>query len=75
MFAVDSFIDTVQGAKKQFVKTFVQNEEVAKSLQTYIDAQQSTFVDSDFEDEGHFRPSGSEKLANNIAPAISQNCL
>ena len=41
MFTVDQTVDTVQGAKKQFVKTFVQNDEVAKSLQTYIDAQQS----------------------------------
>ena len=53
----------------------VMKEEAARSGAIYIDAQQSTFVDSDFEDEGHFRPSGSEKLANNIAPAISQNCL
>jgi len=39
--ALNTSIDTISGAKTQFVKTFVQNEEVAKSLQTYIDAQQS----------------------------------
>ena len=39
--AINTSIDTISGAKTQFVKTFVQNEEIAKSLQTYIDAQQS----------------------------------
>jgi hypothetical protein len=39
--ALNTSIDTVSGIKTQFVKTFVQNEQVAKSLQTYIDAQQS----------------------------------
>lgn len=39
--AINTSIDTVSGIKTQFVKTFVQNEEIAKSLQTYIDAQQS----------------------------------
>jgi hypothetical protein len=39
--ALNTSIDTVSGIKTQFVKTFVKNEEVAKSLQTYIDAQQS----------------------------------
>lgn len=37
----NTFIDTVQGAKTQFVKTFVTNEAVAKPLNTYIDAQTS----------------------------------
>ncbi len=37
----NTFIDTVQGAKTQFVKTFVSNEAVAKPLNTYIDAQTS----------------------------------
>lgn len=36
---VNSFIDTVQGAKSTFVKTFVQHEGIAKSLQSFIDAQ------------------------------------
>lgn len=34
-------VDTIQGTKTQFVKTFVTNEELAKQLQTYIDAQAS----------------------------------
>jgi len=39
--AYNALVDTVQGAKTQFIKTFVSNEEVAKPLQTYIDAQTS----------------------------------
>ena len=39
--ALNTSIDAISGAKTQFVKTFVKNEEVAKNLQTYIDAQQS----------------------------------
>jgi hypothetical protein len=39
--AINTSIDTISGVKTQFVKTFVQNEEVKKQLQTYIDAQQS----------------------------------
>jgi len=39
--AINTAIDTISGAKSQFVKTFVQNEEVKRQLQTYIDAQQS----------------------------------
>lgn len=38
---INTSIDTISGAKTQFVKTFVQNEAVAKTLQTYIDAQQA----------------------------------
>lgn len=38
---INTTIDTIQGAKTQFVKTFVQNDEVKKQLQTYIDAQQA----------------------------------
>jgi hypothetical protein len=36
---VNTFIDTVQGAKTNFVNTFVTNEELKKPLQSYIDAQ------------------------------------
>jgi hypothetical protein len=36
---INTFIDTVQGAKSTFVKTFVQDKEVAKSLQSYVDTQ------------------------------------
>lgn len=38
---INTFIDTVQGAKTQFVNTFVQNDEVKKQIQTFVDAQQS----------------------------------
>lgn len=39
--AINTSIDTVSGIKTQFVKTFVQNEEIKTQLQTYIDAQQA----------------------------------
>ena len=39
MFTVDATIDTIQGAKKQFVKTFVQNETAATAMNEFIDAQ------------------------------------
>lgn len=32
-------IDTIAGAKTQFIKTFVTNDELKKPLQTYVDAQ------------------------------------
>ena len=34
-----SAVDAVQGAKKQFVSTFVQHEDLAKTLNTFVDAQ------------------------------------
>lgn len=37
----NTFVDSVQSAKTQFVDTFVKNEELKKPLQTYIDAQAS----------------------------------
>lgn len=36
---VNTFIDTVQGAKTTFVNTFVKDKDVAKSLQSYVDTQ------------------------------------
>ena len=39
MFAVDTFIDTVQGAKKQFVSTFVIDKEIQKPLFAFVDTQ------------------------------------
>jgi ABC-type transporter Mla subunit MlaD len=39
MFTLDQTIDTVQNGKKQFVKTFVQNEAVANALNNFVDAQ------------------------------------
>lgn len=40
---VNTFIDTVQGAKSTFVKNFVQDAKLAKTLQSYVDTQ-TTFV-------------------------------
>lgn len=39
MFTLDATIDAVQNGKKQFVKTFVQNETVATAMNSFIDAQ------------------------------------
>ncbi len=39
MFTVDQTIDTIQNGKKQFVKTFVQNETAATAMNEFIDAQ------------------------------------
>lgn len=39
MFTVDATIDAVQSGKKQFVKTFVQNEKIAEALNDFVDAQ------------------------------------
>jgi hypothetical protein len=36
---VNSTIDTIQGAKTTFVKTFVKDESIAKSLQAFVDSQ------------------------------------
>lgn len=38
---INNSIDTFQGAKTQFVNTFVSNDEFKKPLQTFIDAQTS----------------------------------
>jgi hypothetical protein len=39
MFTIDATIDAVQNGKKQFVKTFVQNETAATAMNSFIDAQ------------------------------------
>lgn len=39
MFTVDATIDAVQNGKKQFVKTFVQNEAAAAAMNSFIEAQ------------------------------------
>lgn len=39
MFAVESFIDTVQGAKKYFVNTFITDKEIQKPLNAFVDSQ------------------------------------
>jgi uncharacterized protein YoxC len=36
---VNTFIDTVQGAKTQIVSTFVKDETLAKSIQAFVDSQ------------------------------------
>lgn len=42
MFTLDSTIDTIQSAKKQFVNTVFANQEtVAKALNEFVDAQTS----------------------------------
>jgi hypothetical protein len=46
MFDTDEFIDTVQNAKKTVVKTFVQNETIAKSLNAFVDAQSAYTKDA-----------------------------
>lgn len=38
---VNNAIDLIQGAKTQFIKTFVPNDELKKPLQAYVDAQAS----------------------------------
>jgi uncharacterized protein YoxC len=37
--SVNTFIDTIQGAKTQIVKTFVKDETLAKSIQAFVDSQ------------------------------------
>lgn len=39
MFTTDQIIDSVQGAKKQFVNTFVTNESFKKELIKLVDSQ------------------------------------
>lgn len=39
MFTLDATIDAVQNGKKTFVNMFVQNENISKALNTFIDAQ------------------------------------
>jgi uncharacterized protein YoxC len=37
--AINTTIDTIQGAKSTFVKTFVQDKDIQTSLQSFVDAQ------------------------------------
>jgi hypothetical protein len=39
MFALDTFIDTIQNAKKQIVTTFVTDKELQKPLFAFVEAQ------------------------------------
>jgi uncharacterized protein YoxC len=38
---VNTFIDTVQDAKTQIVKTFVKDETLSKSIQSFVDSQRA----------------------------------
>lgn len=37
--SLNSFIDTVQGAKSTFVKNFIKDESLAKPIQAFVDSQ------------------------------------
>jgi hypothetical protein len=39
MFALDTVIDTIQNAKKQFVTTFVTDKELQKPLFAFVESQ------------------------------------
>ena len=39
MFTVDQTIDQIQESKKQFVKTWVTNQQAAEALNSYVDVQ------------------------------------
>ena len=39
MFALDTMIDTIQSAKKQFVTNFVTDKELQKPLFAFVDSQ------------------------------------
>ena len=41
MFNTDFYIDSVQNAKKQFIKSFVTNETIKTELEKLVDAQTS----------------------------------
>jgi len=48
MFAVNTFIDTVQGSKKYFVNTFITDKEIQKPLNAFVDTQ-TAFVKQVFQ--------------------------
>lgn len=39
MFTIDSTIDQIQGAKKDFVKKWITNPQVSEALNSYVDVQ------------------------------------
>lgn len=39
MFTVDQSIDQIQECKKQFVKTWITNQQAAEALNSYVDVQ------------------------------------
>jgi hypothetical protein len=39
MFTVDTLVDSIQAAQKQFVETFVKDEEIRDSINQFVDNQ------------------------------------
>ena len=39
MFTPDNFVDTVQAAKKTWIKTFITNDHIAESMNHFVDSQ------------------------------------
>ena len=39
MFTPDNFVDTVQTAKKTWIKTFITNDHIADSMNHFVDSQ------------------------------------
>lgn len=53
----------------------IMKSEAEKLGATYIDANQESFVQADFVDEGHFSATGSAKFAKQIATQVQSVCL
>lgn len=68
---VNTAIDTVQGVKTNFVKTFVTNEELKKPLQAYIDAQTSFAKSVAQETNNFFTAIGMAAYTFNAAKAFN----
>ena len=39
MFTPDNFVDTIQSAKKTWIKTFITNDHIAESMNHFVDSQ------------------------------------
>ena len=64
MFALNTFIDTIQNAKKQFVTTFVTDKELQKPLFAFVESQ-TDFIKQIVKK--------SEELANQTKDAFTKN--
>jgi hypothetical protein len=64
MFALNTFIDTIQNAKKQFVTTFVTDKELQKPLFAFVESQ-TDFIKQIVKT--------SEELANQTKDAFTKN--
>jgi hypothetical protein len=65
MFAYDTFIDTVQNSKKFFVNSFITEEKVRETLNSFVDAE-TTFTKQilkSVEDVGSYVKDQVEKTA------------